>query len=278
MAVKISPFSVVETGAELDSDVEIGPFCLVGSGVKIGSGTVLRSHVSITGHSTIGRDNQFFANCVIGEEPQDISYQGSRTEVVIGNCNTFREGVTVHRGAEKEDRVTRIGNGCYLMATSHIAHNCLLGDGIIVGNATMFGGHVHIQDHAVISGNCVVHHFCRIGTMSFIGGASRVTRDVPPYLLAVGSDDFQVSSVNLVGIQRRGVEKSTIQLLRRAHRLMYREFKSVEATREIFVAALGATLPPELEHLLSFVAEQDQGKNGRGRERTRESESHRRAA
>lgn len=277
MAVKISPLSVVQPGAELDSGVEIGPFCLVGPNVKIGSGTVLRSHVCITGHTTIGCDNQFFANCAIGEEPQDISYQGGPTLVRIGDRNTFREGVTVHRGAEKEDHLTQIGHGCYFMATSHIAHNCILGDGIIVGNATMFGGHVHIHNHAVISGNCVVHHFCTIGTMSFIGGASRVTRDVPPYLLGVGCDDFQISSVNLIGIQRRGIEKSTIQLIRRAHRLMYREFKSVEAAREIFVAALGVTLPHELEHLLSFVAEQDLGKNGRGRERSRENEQRRAA-
>jgi len=277
MTVKISPLSVVQPGAELDADVEIGPFCLVGPHVKIGSGTVLRSHVSITGHTTIGCDNQIFANCVIGEEPQDISYQGAPTRVLIGDRNTFREGVTVHRGAEKEDHITTIGNGCYFMATSHVAHNCKLGDGIIVGNATMFGGHVHIHDHAVISGNCVVHHFCTIGTMSFIGGASRVTRDVPPYLLGVGCDDFQISSVNLVGIQRRGVEKSTIQLLRRAHRLMFREFKSVEAAREIFVAALGVTLPKELEHLLGFVADQDLGKNGRARERSRETEVRRAA-
>lgn len=277
MGVKISPLSVIQPGAELDTDVEIGPFCLVGSDVKIGSGTVLRSHVSITGNTTIGCENQFFANCVIGEEPQDISYQGTPTQVVIGDRNTFREGVTVHRGAEKEDRITRIGNGCYLMATSHVAHNCILGDGIIVGNATMFGGHVHIHDYAVISGNCVVHHFCTIGTMSFIGGASRVTRDVPPYMLAVGCDEFQISTVNLVGVQRRGVEKSAIQLLRRAHRLMYREFKSVGAAREIFTAELGATLPRELDNLLDFVAEQDLGKNGRGRERTRDTEQRRAA-
>lgn len=277
MAVNISPLSVVQPGAELDNDVEIGPFCLVGPNVRIGAGTVLRSHVTLAGHTTIGRDNQIFANCVIGEEPQDISYQGSPTRVEIGDRNTFREGVTVHRGAEKEDQLTRIGDGCYFMATSHVAHNCILGSGIIVGNATMFGGHVHIQDYAVISGNCVVHHFCSIGTMSFIGGASRVTRDVPPYLLAVGCDEFEVSSVNLVGIQRRGIDRGVIALLRRAHKLMYREFKSVSAVREIFTAELGVELPFELRNLLDFVTEQDLGKNGRGRERSRDVEQRRAA-
>ena len=277
MSVQISPLSVVHPDAELDSDVEIGPFCLVGPEVKIGSGTVLRSHVSITGRTTVGKDNQFFAHSAVGEDPQDVSYQGGPTRLEIGDRNIFREGVTVHRGAEKEEHLTRIGDGCYFMATSHVAHNCILGNGIIVGNATMFGGHVHIHDHAVISGNCVVHHFCSIGTMSFIGGASRVTRDVPPYLLGVGGDDFQISSVNLVGIQRRGVSKPTVQLLRRAHRLMYREFKSVAVTRELLIAELGPELPSELEHLLNFCAEQDLGKNGRGRERSRDVEQRRAA-
>ena len=148
MSVNISPLSVVEKGADLGADVEIGPFCRVGKHCRIGDGTRLDSHVAIIGHTTIGRRNHFQPHTVIGGDPQDVSYRQSDTRVVIGDDNVFREGVTVNRGAEKEDRTTRIGNGNMLMANSHVAHNCHVFDRVKLVNGVLLGGHVHVHDGA----------------------------------------------------------------------------------------------------------------------------------
>src|SRR5579872_5064081 len=189
MAGYISPLAQVDPQAELGDDVYVGPFCLVGPDVRIGDRCQLDSHVVITGNSTIGADNRFFPHCVIGAEPQDYSYTGLPTRVEIGEGNTFREGVTVNRAAEKEDFVTRIGNSNLLMANCHVAHNCRLYDHVVLVNGVLLGGHVHVHDWAIVSGNTVVHHFATLGTISFVGGGCRVPTDVPPYMLAAGSDD-----------------------------------------------------------------------------------------
>ena len=269
MPPRIHPSAVIEPGAELADDVEIGPFCVIGSHVRIGSGTCLADRVTIIGHTTIGCDNVFHPNSVIGGEPQDISYDGAATRLEIGDRNEFREGVTVNRAAEKEDEVTRIGNGNLLMANCHVAHNCHIRNNAILVNGSLLGGHVHVHDGAIISGNSVVHHFSTLGTLSFVSGGSRVPHDIPPYMLAAGSDNPQIHTINLVGMQRRGIPEATIRVVKRAHRLLYREFQKVAAVRERLLAELGGELPPELTNLLNFVEEQGLGRNGRARERER---------
>lgn len=263
---RISPLAAVDSRAELADDVEVGPFCVIGPHAKIDSGCKLDSHVVITGHTTVGRNNRFHSHTVIGGEPQDYSYSGAPTFLEIGNDNIFREGVTVNRGAEKEDWITRIDNHCLLMSNSHVAHNCHLHDNVILVNGVLLGGHVHIHDGAIISGNAAVHHFATVGTLAFVGGMSRVTVDVAPYMLHNGNDQQKIVTINLVGLQRRGISRETIQLLKRAHRLLFRELGRLDDVRQALTEELAGNIPAELLNLFDFMEQQHQGKNGRAGE------------
>ncbi|MEX2558686.1 MAG: acyl-ACP--UDP-N-acetylglucosamine O-acyltransferase, partial [Pirellulales bacterium] len=187
MASYVGEHAAIDSRAEIDADVEIGPYCVIGPHVRIGRGTRLENGVTITGHVTIGQENHFYPGVVVGGEPQDLSYQGSDTQVVIGDHNTFREGVTVNRATEKEDGVTRVGSHNYLMACSHVAHDCRLGNHIIIANGSLLGGHVHVHDHASLSGGVVVHHYATIGSYSFVAGLSRVLHDAPPSCWSTGT-------------------------------------------------------------------------------------------
>lgn len=269
MPPAISPLAHVDPRAEIAADVQIGPFCLVGPDVTLGEGCRLDSHVVLTGHTTIGRNNRFFPNCVIGCEPQDYSYSGAPTRIEIGDENQFREGVTVHRGAEKEDHVTRIGNKNMLMANCHVAHNCHIHNEVVLVNGVLLGGHVHVHDGAIISGNSAVHHFGTVGTLAFVAGCSRVATDVPPYMLFAGNDDARIVAVNAVGLQRRGISATTVQVLRHAHKLLFREHLTLEKVREHFAGDLGDCLPIELTRLLDFIEKTQAGQKGRGGETRR---------
>ncbi|QDU81769.1 Acyl-[acyl-carrier-protein]--UDP-N-acetylglucosamine O-acyltransferase [Polystyrenella longa] len=266
MSRKISHLAYVDPRAELADDVEVGPFCYVGPRVALGRGCRLDSHVTLVGHTIVGERNRFYPNAVVGADPQDISYQESETEVIIGDDNVFREGVTVNRGAEKEDHVTRIGNRNMLMANSHVAHNCHIHNGVILVNGVLLGGHVHVHDGAIISGNCVVHHFSTIGKLSFVSGGCRVPHDIPPFMLAAGSDNPTIRTINLVGMQRSGISRETISLIKRAYKMLYREFKTLDEIRELFSTELETVLPIELASLLTFIDQQRKGRMGRARE------------
>jgi UDP-N-acetylglucosamine acyltransferase len=269
MTAKIHPLACVDIQAELADDVEVGPFCVIGPHVKISAGCVLQNHVTIVGHTTIGFNNRFFPYSAIGCEPQDLGYTGAPTRVEIGDNNIFREGVTVHRGAEKEDWVTRIGNRNMFFSNAHIAHNCRIYNDAMLVNGVLLGGHVHVHDGAIVSGNTVVHHFASLGTLAFITGGSRLVVDLPPYMLAAGNDKLEVPTVNLVGMKRKGIPTHVIQIIRRAHRLLFREFKAVEYVKQLFDAEFNGDLPKELNTLLEFIFAQHRGVNGRGREAIR---------
>jgi UDP-N-acetylglucosamine acyltransferase len=266
MPTSISPLADVHPRATLGENVSIGPFCLVGPDVSLGDGTRLDSHVAIIGCTSIGRRNRFWPGAVIGGEPQDKSYVDGRTGVVIGDDNQFREGVTVNRGAEKEDGVTRIGDRNLLMSNAHVAHNCRVFNDTILVNGVLLGGHVHVQDRAIISGNSAATHFCTVGRLAFVGGCSKVVRDVPPFMLVDGNDDFQIATVNTVGLQRAGIPAATIAILRQAHRVLFRECKSAAAARAHFEAELNGVFPPELTELFAYLEYSSRGKMGRGRE------------
>lgn len=266
MACRISALAQVDPQAQLGVDVEIGPFCVVGPHVTLGDGCTLESNVAIIGHTTIGQRNRFFPGAVIGAEPQDFCYQGGPTRVEIGDDNLFREGVTVNRGADKEDGVTRIGHRNFLMANSHVAHNCHVFNNTILTNGVLLGGHVHVHDYAIVSGNSAVHHFTTLGTGSFVGGMCRVVQDVPPYMLSVSADNPEVVTINVVGMRRRGISDNAISCVRRAFKLMYREHKKLDEIRAVFIAETDGVLPIELVTLLNFVEWSAKGKNGRGRE------------
>ncbi|MCX7422160.1 MAG: acyl-ACP--UDP-N-acetylglucosamine O-acyltransferase [Planctomycetia bacterium] len=266
MANTIHPQACVDSRAELGDDVEIGPFCVVGPYVKLGNGCRLTNNVTLIGHTTIGTRNRFFPNCVIGGEPQDYSYKESPTWVEIGDDNLFREGVTVNRGAEKEDHGTRIGHRNLLMSNAHVAHNCCVGNNVMLVNGVLLGGHVHVHDRAIISGNTVVHHFTSVGTMAFVSGGCRVVTDLPPFMLAAGNDNPEVKTINLVGMRRAGVSESSINVIKRAHRLIFREHKTLAEARDIFYQELDGILPIELSTLFNFMELTAAGQVGRARE------------
>jgi UDP-N-acetylglucosamine acyltransferase len=266
MTAMISDQASVDPRAELDDDVEVGPFCLVGPEVTIGRGTRLLSHVTVTGCVTIGEFNQLYPGAVVGAEPQDLSYRGSRTRVVIGDRNVLRECVTVNRATEKEEGVTVIGNRCFLMACCHVAHDCFIGDGVVIANGTLLAGHVRVHHHATLSGNIGVHHFTTVGSYSFVGGMSRVLHDVPPYMLAEGNP-ARPRCVNVVALQRNHFPTETIQALNEAHRLIYRAKVGLDHAREILRS--NEKLIPPVNHLLNFIQEQQEGRHGRARERRR---------
>ena len=269
MTRNISPLSQVDSRAEIGEDVEIGPFCVVGPHVTIGAGCKLDSHVALVGHTTIGERNRFFPGAVIGGEPQDIGYSGSATRVEIGDDNLFREGVTVNRGADKEDGITRVGHRNFLMANTHVAHNCHVHNNVILCNGCLLGGHVHVHDFAIVSGNSVVHHFATLGTGCFVAGGCRAPQDIPPYMLAAGSDNPEIVTVNVVGMRRRGISEHAISLVRQAHKLIFREHQKLEEVRSKLLDKTEGVLPIELLTLLNFCELSAKGKNGRAREAVR---------
>lgn len=270
MEPQISPLSQVDPSASIGKGVVVGPFCVVGAGVTIGDYTELQSHVVLTGKATLGSGNKIYPGCVIGGEPQDISYRDSDTSVEIGDNNIFREGVTVNRGAEKEDHVTRIGNRNMFMANSHVAHNCRIFDDVILVNGALLGGHVHVHDRAIVSGNTVVHHFSTIGRLSFVSGGCRVPHDIPPFVLAAGSDNPTLKTINNVGMRRAGISEHSIDVVRSAFRMLFRKRASLADVTAHFDDTLGGIIPLELSQMLSFIEAQRRGKLGRAREAVRE--------
>lgn len=266
MTTSISPHAVVDPQAQIDHDVEIGPFCVVGPDVTIGRGSRLHSHVTLMGRVTLGQHNTLYPGVVIGGEPQDLSYRGEPTEVIIGDHNVFRESVTINRGTMKEEGTTSVGDRCFLMASCHIAHDCRLGDRIVMANATLLGGHVHVHDDATLSGGVAVHHFATIGSFSFISGLSRVLHDVPPFMLIEGSP-ARPRCVNVVALKRSAFPEDIVKALTEAHRLLYRAKVGLDHAREILRG--NGMLIPTVNHLLSFVQSQHEGRHGRGRERRR---------
>ena len=221
MATKIAPSAFIDPRAEIDAEVAIGPFCVVGPKVTIGRGTRLENNVTLMGRCTIGEHNHIFPGVVIGGPPQDVSYRGEDTEVVIGDGNLIRECVTINLATTKEDGITSVGDRCYLMACCHVAHDCRLGDRVIMANGTLLGGHVHVHNDATFSGGVGVHHFATIGSFSFVSGLSRVLHDVPPFMLVEGSP-ARPRCVNLVALRRHQFPAETIDALDEAHRLLYR--------------------------------------------------------
>lgn len=266
MATHIAENAMIDPSAEIDSDVEIGPFCVVGPEVVIGRGTRLLNNVTLMGRVTIGQHNQLYPGVVIGGEPQDLSYRGEPTEVVIGDYNVLRESVTVNRGTMKEEGITSIGDRCFLMAGCHVAHDCRLGDRIIMANATLLGGHVHVHDDATISGGVAVHHFATVGSFSFVSGLSRVLHDVPPFMLVEGTPT-RPRCVNVVALKRNDFPDDIIKSLSEAFRLLYRAKVGLDHARELLRG--NGMLVPTVNHLLTFVQNQHEGRHGRGRERRR---------
>jgi UDP-N-acetylglucosamine acyltransferase len=264
MATIVAEHAVIDPRAVIEEDVEIGPFCVVGPHVSIGRGTRLISHVTLTGHVTIGENNHLHPGVVIGGEPQDLSYRGSPTQVVIGDNNVFREGVTVNRATEKEEGITRVGNHGFFMACSHIAHDCQVGDHVVMANGVLLGGHVHVHHHVTIAGASAVHHFATVGAYVFITGMSRVIHDVPPFMLLDGQP-ARPRCINVVALKRNDFSADDIRALAEAHRLLYRARVGLDHAREILRS--NGRLVPVVNYLLGALQDQVEGRHGRGRDR-----------
>ncbi|MDX1380777.1 MAG: acyl-ACP--UDP-N-acetylglucosamine O-acyltransferase [Xanthomonadales bacterium] len=252
----IHPTAVIEDGAELADDVEVGPFTVIGPKVKIGPGTRIGPHVVLTGRTTIGRNNRIFQYCSLGEEPQDKKYAGEDTELQIGDDNTIREGCTFSRGTVQDDGITRIGNDCWIMAYVHIAHDCKLGDHLIIANNTSLAGHVHVGDHAILSGYSLIHQFCSVGEHSFTSFASYVNQSIPPYVTVAG-EKARAKGVNTEGLRRRGFTPEQIQNVRRAYRILYRSGLPLEEAT-VQLRELAET-QPEVKVLADFLGRADRG-------------------
>jgi UDP-N-acetylglucosamine acyltransferase len=215
--------AVVDPSAELDSTVEIGPYAVIGNDVKIGAGTKVEPHAVVSGPCTIGERNLIGSFATVGGAPQDLSYKGEPTELVIGDDNQIREYASIHRGTPGGRGKTVIGSNCLLMAYIHIAHDCQVGNHVIMANVATLAGHVEVGDRAAIMGLVAVHQFCRIGAFSYIGGVSGVGLDVPPYVLVAGiRDRMRVSGINKVGLRRNGFSRETINNLDSVFRIIYR--------------------------------------------------------
>ena len=259
--VQIHPLADVSSKAELDNGVKVGPGAVVGPEVKVGAHTVIGPNVVLEGCVKVGSWNRIFPGACIGLEPQDLKYKGAPTEVVIGDRNTFRECVTINRATE-EGQQTRVGNGSLLMAYCHIAHNCDVGNGVVMSNSVQVAGHVLIEDRAVIGGLVGIHQFVHIGSLSMIGGMTKVERDVPPYCLVEGNPG-RMRSLNIVGIKRSGLEsqnKEEFQQLQETWKLIYRSGHILKKGLEL---AGEKYLSPASAHLCSFLeASLQKGRRG----------------
>jgi UDP-N-acetylglucosamine acyltransferase len=240
---------MVDPTAELDDGVVIGPYCKLGPGVRLGAGTRLESFVILEGLTTIGKDCRLFSFSVIGTEPQDIKFKGARSFVKIGNGNVFREYVTVNRASD-EGGATVLGDNNFLMAYTHVAHNCVLGSNVVMANAANLAGYVTLEDYAFVGGVTPVHQFVRIGRHSIVGGGCRVPQDVPPFVKA-GRNPLRAYGLNHLGLRRRGFSADAELILKRAYRILYRSGLNTKHALDKIESDLEQTT--EIRQLVDFV-------------------------
>ena len=247
--MKIHPTAIVHPGAEIDEGVEIGPFSIIGPNVRIGRNTVVMSSVVVEGWTTVGADNVIFPNAVLGTAPQDLSYRGQRAYVRIGDRNEVREGVTVHRAAD-EDGVTSVGDDNLLMACAHVAHNCHIGNQVVMANYAGLAGHAVVEDQAILGGLSGVHQFVRIGRLCMVGGLAKITKDLPPFAIVDGNP-ARIYGLNSRGLRRRGVAESARLALKRSFRLLTMAGLNLE---QALAAIRSSQLDcPEVAHLVDFL-------------------------
>jgi UDP-N-acetylglucosamine acyltransferase len=266
MSVVIAQTAVVDPRAQLGNRVRIGHFSVVGPHAKIGDGTVIDEHVVITGHSTLGEDNHLFPGTVIGAHPQDTSYKNTPTRVIIGDNNIFREHCTVNRATEKEDGVTEVGNDNCFMAGTHIAHDCRVGDRIVIANNGMLGGHVRVGNDVTLAGGVGVSHFASVGQLSFVSAMSRVLHDVPPFTIVDGQP-AKPRAINTIGLKRHGYTVEDIAVLTEAFKLLYRARVGIQKARE--TAYSHGPIRPVIQHLFDCIDCSGTGRHGRGQDQRR---------
>jgi UDP-N-acetylglucosamine acyltransferase len=249
--------------AEIGPDVEIGPFTFVGPDCRVGEGTRLHNQVTLFANVTLGSHNEVYPGAVIGGLPQDKKYEGEDSRLVVGDHNVIRECVTISSGTRQGEGLTSIGDRNLVMASCHIAHDCILENDIVVANNVLLGGHVKVESGASFGGLAAVHHFVTIGRLAFVGGLTRVTQDVPPYMLVEGNP-LRVWSINKVGLKRRGIPAASIDGLKEAHRLLFRSRTAKKDLYSRIEERFGEI--PEVRVLLEFMRATERGNQGRARQ------------
>ncbi|MGB2578453.1 UDP-N-acetylglucosamine acyltransferase [Elusimicrobium simillimum] len=253
MPVNIHPSAVVDKTAILEDNVEIGPFVVIGPKVKIGAGSKIGPHCVVE-HCEMGKNNELVASCFVGIKPQDLSYKGEPTMVVMGDGNKIRECVTIHRSTDLEVP-TRLGNNCLIMANAHLAHDCQVGSGVILANSCGIAGHVIIEDRAIISGLCGAHQFCRVGSMAMVSGATGIHKDIAPYCTAQGYRAGLVG-LNIIGLRRNGLSRETIKSIKDTYKIL---FMSDLIFSEALVEAEKQAATPEAKHMVDFCKNSKRG-------------------
>jgi UDP-N-acetylglucosamine acyltransferase len=249
--------AVVDPKAQIDEDVEIGPYAVIGPDVRIHCGTVIGPHATIDQYTTIGPDCKVFQHAAIGAPPQDLKFGGEKTSVTIGRGTVVREFVTIHRGTEPGGGITEVGEENFLMAYTHIAHDCITGRRVIFANAANLAGHIQVGDNATVGALVGIHQFVRIGDYAFIGALSGVTKDIPPYVLASGTPRAKLHVLNVIGLQRRGFSEETIRALKRAYRILFRLGLTQNEAIERITAEVEQI--PEIVQLMAFIKSSERG-------------------
>ena len=239
--------AIVSPRARLGSDVSIGPYAVVEDDTVIGDGCEVRAHAAVKRHTCLGSGNRVHEGAVLGGEPQDLSFRGQETRLVIGDRNVIREGATIHRSTE-EGGATVVGSDCFLMAYAHVAHDCRLGDGVILANNVMLAGHVEVGDRAFLGGGAAVHQFCRVGRLAMIGGVAKVVQDCLPFVITDGHP-ARARALNVVGLRRAGASASQLRALREAYRLLVRSGLHLEPA----LATMSRLQDPMVDELVAFV-------------------------
>jgi UDP-N-acetylglucosamine acyltransferase len=254
----IHPTALVDDTSEISAEAQIGPYCIIGPYTRIGADTVLDSHVNIRGWTKIGERCRFYPHISIGSDPQDLKYRGEATYLEIGDDNIFREFVTLNRGTQGGNGITVIGNGNFFMAYSHVAHDSVMGSGIIMANAATLAGHVTVGDHATIGAFSAVHQFCRVGPHAFIGGFSVITRDALPFIKTVGErNQAKIYGINSLGLERKGISEQSIRELKQVYRICFRSKTNTgDALAKIRENRWSA---PEVATLISFMESSKRG-------------------
>jgi UDP-N-acetylglucosamine acyltransferase len=251
----VHPSAIIHPKAHIGSGCEVGPYCVIGENVTLGDNCRLHSHVVIDGHTKLGRDNEIFPFATIGKKTQDLKWKGGVTRLEIGDRNVFREGVTIHSATDDGD-ATVVGSDNLLLTYVHIAHDCVLGNHIIMSGFAGLAGHVVVEDHAILGGYTAVHQFCRVGRLAMTGGCSRIPQDVPPFMIVEGNP-AETRTINKIGLERNGVSNEAQTALRRAYKIIFREELSVPNA----LLKIEEELPqlPEVQHLVQFIRASERG-------------------
>jgi len=252
----IHPTAIIDPSARIAEGVKVGPYAVIEAEVTIGKGTSIGAHAVIKQFVEIGDDNNIHQFSSLGEVPQDLKFGGEKSRLVIGDRNTIREFTTLNRGTGGGGGVTRIGSDCFLMSYTHVAHDCIIGNNVILANAVQMGGHVHIDDHVVVGGLSAIHQFCHIGEHSMLGGASAISKDAPPYMLVTGYRAF-IRGLNLIGLSRRGFSKDAISSLKKAYRILFSEDLKVKDAAAKVRSEVEQT--DEVVRLLTFIERSERG-------------------